>query len=182
MRKTGNIALILSAIALTVVLADKFLSSSVKKIGIVQMDKLVYDFKGMKEATKKYEGKMANWTAESDSMQKGLNRIYNEMKIDSVNKDFVKLKTDIELFQLKRQSYAEYVQNAQSEAQNEDHKMTVGVINQINEYLKQFAEKEGYEVIVCNQPETPAIGYVQEKTDITKQALAFCNQQYEGGK
>lgn len=179
MKNTGNIALVISISLALFIVIDKFSGKS-RKIGVVQMDKLVYEFAGMKEATKKYEGKMTRWNTENDSLQNRLKELYAQIKTDSIKKDFNKLKMDIELFQLYRQGYAEYAEKTQQLAANEDKQMTVGVINQLNGYIKDYAEKQGYDVILCNQPQTPSIGYTKEQVDITKEVLEFSNQSYNG--
>lgn len=157
------------------------LKKASNKTAYVQMDKLVYDFKGMKEATDKYGKKMEKWNKEADSLQTILKNLYSKIKLDSVS-DKAALKTDWIKFVNYKQAYEQYAQQLQASAGEEDSKMTVGVINQLNEYIKTYGEQNGYAIILCNQPNQPAIGYALESMDITKELLQYANLKYEGGK
>lgn len=182
MKNTGNIAFII-CIALTAWLViDKLTASGIQKIGVVQMEKLVYDFKGMKDATQNYTGKLEKWKTQADSLEGNLKALYNQIRLDSLNKDKTKLDKDIRAFMLFKQSYNNYQQAMQEKAGEEDKKMTLGVINQIHECMKLYAEKKGYDMILCNSEQQQNIGYSKTQMDITKEVLEFANNHYEGLK
>jgi outer membrane protein len=180
MKYTGNIALILS-IAIGIYLMKEKMTTSSKKIGVVQMDKLVYEFKGMKEATERYTVKINKWNAESDSLKRRLQGLYEQLKLDSLNHDKTKLNKDIQVFLLFKQSYLDHAGRAEENAQKEDREMTLGVVNQVNEYIEKYAKSEGYDVILCNSDQQN-VGYAKEKVDVTQEVLEFANKEYSGGK
>ena len=60
--------------------------------------------------------------------------------------------------------------------------MTVGVINQINEYMKSYAAEKGYDMILCNNNQYQNVGFAKEQIDITKQMLEYANKKYDGTK
>lgn len=181
MKNTGNIALIICIALAIYMVAEKFTGSSNCKTGIVQMDKLVYEFKGMKEATENYAGKMNKWNAQSDSLESRLKFLYGQIRLDSLNKDQAKLDKDIKVFMIFKQSYAEYMHSVQENAGKEDKQMTIGVINQVNEYIKEYAGEKGYDLILCNSQQQ-SVGYAKEHIDITQKVLEFANNKYEGKK
>jgi outer membrane protein len=160
-------------------LAAAYLFNKTEKIGVVQMDKLVYEFKGMKEASERYSHKMKAWTAQSDSLEERLKALLYQIRIDSVNRDQARLKKNVETFLLVKQSYAEYIQNTQEKAREEDEEMTLGVVNQINEYIRAYAVQEGFDMILINTQQQ-SVGYVREKTDVTGKVLEYANKKYEG--
>jgi outer membrane protein len=178
MKHSGNIALLISACMLTYLVIDK-VSDQTKKVGVVQMDKLVYDFKGMKEATKNYENKVQKWNSESDSLETRLRQIYGQIRLDSVSKDKEKLARDIQMFRLYKKSLMEYNQNAEQNAAKADEQMTLGVINQVNDYIKAYAKEKGYDVILCNS-QNQSVGFAREQIDVTEEVLAYANSKYEG--
>lgn len=182
MKNLTNILLIVSLSISAYLLADNFFGSSSKKIGVVQMDKLVYDFKGMKEATEKYTKKMTSWSNQKDSLEKRLQELYNQIRIDSVNKDQAKLSRDIQIFMIFKQSYIDYTQNLDINADKEDKEMTAGVMNQVNEYIKNYAKEEGYDMILCNNAQYQSVGFGKEQIDITQKMLEYANKKYEGTK
>jgi outer membrane protein len=181
MKYSGPIALIVSLCLLLFVLIEKLNGNAQKKIGIVQLDKLVYEFKGMKEASERYSLKMKKWELESDSLENRLKELYRQIQLDSINKDNAKLERDTKVFLMFRQSYMEYSQNIQQNAQEEDKQMTTGVMNQINDYIKKYAEEKGFDVIFCNN-QGQSVGYAKENMDVTKDVLDFANAQYSGEK
>jgi len=182
MKNLTNILLIAVLGISIYLLADKFMGSSSKKIGMVQMDKLVYDFKGMKEATEKYTKKMTSWSTQKDSLEKKLKELYNQIRVDSVNKDQTKLSKDIQIFMIFKQSYIDFSQNLEMNADKEDKEMTTGVMNQINEYIKNYAKEEGYDMILCNNASYQSVGFAKEQIDITQKILEYANKKYEGTK
>lgn len=181
MKHTATIALILCLALAAFVITDKLTNSTAKKIGVVQMEKLVYDFKGMKEATEHYKNKLEQWKLQSDSMETKLKELYSQIRMDSLSRDQARLNKDINTFMIFKQAYADYVQATQERADRDDKQMTMGVINQVNEYMKLYAEKHGYDVIFCNSTQQ-SIGYAKDALDVTKDVLEFSNKQYEGVK
>lgn len=179
MKNTGNIALIVCSFIISFLLIDKFNSHQTHKIGVVQMSKLVYEFKGMKEATEKYSQQMNEWSRESDSLEKSLKNAYEQIQIDSTKNNKTRLKDDIERFARLRNVYFTRKESIKEDAQERDREMTLGVISQVNECLKTFAAKNGYDLVLCNT-EQQTVGYQKEMMDITNAVLEFANRHYEG--
>src|SRR6478736_10001731 len=98
MKNTGNIALIICLGIVVYLFADRVWNTNSKKIGVVQMEKLVYDFKGMKEATKKYTLKTKNWDKKSDSLETCLSELYSQIRIDSLQRNKENLEKDLRTF------------------------------------------------------------------------------------
>ena len=178
MKNTGNIALIISIVTIIIVGYSQFIIPS-KKIGIVHMEELVYSYQGMKDATEKYNIKMTAWSEKIDSLENTLKSLYNDIKLDSINGDKNKLIKDQQQFYFLQKSYYEYKQNITQKAQQNDEEMTTGVINQLKEHMKTYAQKEGYDLIISNT-QLQNVGYVTEQMDVTKQVLDYANNKYEG--
>jgi len=181
MKNTANISLALCTLLIVYIVADKFTTANTSKTGIVQMEKLVYDFKGMKEATASYTHKMKQWSAQSDSLENKLKELYRQIRLDSLSNNKAKLESDTRRFMTFKQSYTGYVNNMRDNADKEDRQMTLGVVNQVNEYIKAYARQEGYDLILCNSQQQ-SIGYAKAQTDITQKVLEFANNKYEGSE
>ncbi len=180
MKYTGNIALVLVMVVSGFMLYQ-YVDGRNKKMGVVQFQDLVYEYQGMKDATKKYTEKMDKWSGQADTLESNLKKMIEEIKIDSINHDRKKIQKDYQLFVLKRQSFFEYKKKLDQLAADEDKKMTVGVINQINEHIKAFAIKNGFDIIISNTQEQN-VGYVNEAIDVTNKVLEFANESYNGNK
>ncbi len=176
----GKIAFVLSLAIAVFLLVDKLqLTGNSDKVGVVQMEKLVYDYQGMKDATEEYTAKMNAWQGQSDSLESMLQRIYTEMKMDSIEGDLQKLRKDQERFVLIQQQYYQYQENVQKKAKEEDEQMTSGIINQLNECIKKYAKQNGYSMIIANT-QMENVSYVEDAQDLTDEILDFANSQYNG--
>jgi Skp family chaperone for outer membrane proteins len=182
MKYTGHIALIFSLAITIYLLAEKAGGKTGAKTAVVQMDQLVLEFKGMKEASTAYGRKLESWNQESDSLERQLRGLYQQLREDSISKNSSRLKQDLARFALLRRSYAEHAQSSQQQAEEKDREMTLGVINQLNEHIKAYAERQGYTVVLCNNGQQPSVGYAAGQADITKEVLAYANARYEGSK
>jgi outer membrane protein len=183
MKKNASSIMLALFGAITIyLLIDKFSGNSSKKVAVVQMEKLVYDFKGMKEATEKYTKKMISWKAETDTLEKKLRDMYDQVRIDSINKDQQKLNKDIQLFLMMKNSYLQYAQELQTRSEKEDKEMTIGVMNQLSEYIKNFSKEKGYDIVLTNSNDNQTVAYSKDQFDITDQVLEYSNNTYEGKK
>lgn len=178
----AKLALIISLIVLALFTLNFLLGgNNIRKTGVVEMEKLVYDYKGMKDASAKYTAKMNQWSAQSDSIKKKLEGYLYDIKMDSINGDKKKLLSDQQKFILLRKSYYEFEEAIKQKAQEEDQQMTIGVINQLKEHIKEYAKEEGYDLILLNT-QMQNVGYVEEAGDLTEEILEFSNKKYEGEK
>lgn len=180
MKYASNIALVISLLVTAFLVYDKS-NRPMKKVGVVQMDKLVYGFTGMKEATERYTAQMKGWQAQTDSLEQRLRTMYDKVRRDSLKGDKVAIARDLELFLQFRNSCLGYQQKTQQLAESEDKEMTLGVVNQVNDYIESYAKQEGFDVILCNN-EQQSVGYVAEPLDITAEVLAYANSKYRGVK
>lgn len=179
MRKLVFISIFLNIIVLGIFLFSYF-SGPAKKIGIVRMEKVVYEYDGMKEATKAYEKKVGQWKKDSDSLATILRTLYSEMKSDSVTGNTVKLNQDLRLFYLYRNSYVELNHAIEQKTQETDTEMTSSVITQLNAHMIDYAKENGYDLILCNNPQYQAIGFSKDNYDISGAFLEYANKRYNG--
>lgn len=149
------------------------------KIGVIEMEKLVYEFQGMKDATVDYQKKMTNWNNQSDSLEQKLNSLYQEMQMDSINGDREKLKKDQLKFYYLQKSYYEYTQKINEKAKQDDQDMTIGILNQLKGFMADFAQENGYDLIISNT-QMQNVGYVVKQNDVTEEMLEFANKKYSG--
>ena len=93
-------------------------------------------------------------------------------KLDSINGEREKLIKDQQRFYLLQRSYYEFKQNIDQKFKEDDQKMTVGVINQLKEHIKTYAEKENYNIIISNT-QLQNVGYADEAVDVTTELLDY---------
>ncbi|MEO6039643.1 MAG: OmpH family outer membrane protein, partial [Saprospiraceae bacterium] len=66
-------------------------------------------------------------------------------------------------------------------ANSEDHTMTGGIVAQLNEHIRTYAEEKGYDLILLQTPDVPNVGYAGKRVDITEQVLEYANRKYNYG-
>ncbi|HEY9008587.1 MAG TPA: OmpH family outer membrane protein, partial [Ohtaekwangia sp.] len=84
-----------------------------------------------------------------------------------------------ELIRSKQKQFADYQQAMNTQAQQEDAKMTQEVVTQINAYLKKYGEANGYKIILA-ATQYGNLAYADEGLDITDEVLAGLNKEYSG--
>ena len=84
-----------------------------------------------------------------------------------------------ELLNNKQQQISSYQQAIQKQIQEEDKKATQTVINDINDYVKEYGKKKGYKIIF-GASGSGNIMYADEGTDLTEKILEGLNNEFEG--
>ncbi len=181
MKYTGTLALVLCLLVIGYLVYDKTSGQNLKRVGYVDMDKLVSDYKGTKEATQRYEKKVKTWTQESDSLKQEVMRVYEQLRLDSLANNTTGIKTNVKRFMYLRERYMKYAQDLEAKAGEADNSMTSAVITQINEHIKTYAEQNGFDVVLCNTTQSYNVGYAKARINITTEVLTFANIAYEGG-
>ena len=81
----------------------------------------------------------------------------------------------------KQQQINNYQQAIQNQIQEEDKKSTQTVINDINDYVKEYGKKNKYKIIF-GASGGGNIMYADEATDLTQKILDGLNAEFEGKK
>lgn len=141
--------------------------------------KLINGYQGMLDARKVYQQKAASWKANIDTLTAEVQRQIMDYE-QGVSKMTVKERElSQELIKTKQKQLYEYQQAMNSQAQQEDSKMTSEVLTQVNTYLKTYGEQHGYTIILA-ATEYGNLAYADEKLDITEEVLEGLNNQYAG--
>lgn len=150
-------------------------------IAYVKSIYLVENYMGTKEAFQVLQKKVVQWQANMDSLQytykESINQYKNEKdKLDK--KSLENLEREIAFKQGNLEKYQQIIQQKRAE---EDKKLTEGVYAQIDSYLKAYAKKQGYDIVIGANAEGTVL-YGSDAFDITEDILTIINQQYKGEK
>ena len=151
------------------------------KVAVVQMEQLVYQYEGMKEASESYSAKLVNWKSKSDTLEQIMQTLWEEISLDSINGKSESSLAKKHEFNQYRTSYINYKNKIKETAQEEDQMMTIGVLNQIREHMTAYAQEEDFDLIIANT-ELENIAYVSDPVDVTSSLLKFANDRYQNGK
>jgi outer membrane protein len=150
-----------------------------QKLVYVDSAKLVNEYKGMQDARAAYQRKAVTWKANIDTLT---NEVHQQ--IMSYEKESSKLtpkerQLTQDLIRTKQKQLMDYQQAMNTQAQQEDTKMTGEVVQQINAYLRKYGEENGYKIVMA-ATEYGNIAYADEGLDITDDVLTGLNNEYSG--
>lgn len=148
-----------------------------KAIVYVDSIKLMNGYKGMKDARKAYEEKTSIWKINLDSLKTELqDRIKDYQNKQGKLSQKEKQLTE-ELLNTKQHELLNYQQVVSEKMEKEDQELTTNVLNRVNEYIKDYGEAHGYDIILA-ATQYGNIVYSKNTLDITDNILAGLNKQY----
>ena len=162
------------------VVSSYFINQTTReKVAYVRSHDLIYDYEGTKEAMAKFDDKKMSWQANVDTLKQDFQR-----SIATYNRDYEKLSVSErrqreEMLNSQQQQLEMYSQAIDGRIREEDRKMMEAVLNQVNSFIEDYAEVEGYDIIL-GTTQDGSILYGKEHLDITEQVLKELNKRYRG--
>ena len=171
----------ISAIVIVLVVAVGYLfyAQNAQKEDVVYIDVnvLMADYEGMKDAKKEFEAKSKIWQANVDSL---ISDFQNELKVyEKERSGMTKKENELkqELLRNKQQQVGNYQQAIQRQSEEEDAKLSGEVVNEVNAYIKAYGENHHYKIIIGANSSGNVL-YAQEGVDITQDVLKGLNESY----
>lgn len=174
-----NISLPLSIAAILCSLFTFFYLQSSSDQVYVDVNKLLEGYNRTKIVRAEFETKAKNLNANVDSLMADWQ---NELKLyererSKMSKKELELKQ--ELLGNKQQQINNYQQAIQKQIQEEDKKATQTVINDINDYVKEYGKKKGYRIIF-GASGSGNVMYADDKANLTEDVLKGLNAEFDG--
>jgi outer membrane protein len=151
------------------------------RVAFVKTQVVLERYGGMQDAKVIYQNKVDRWQAAYDSLELGYNKFlqdYNSMSAGLQGKQKQQLEDNMKNQGTVLQKYSKSIEE---KAASENEKLTQGVLNQVNSYIKSYAEKHGYD-IVLGLTLSGNILYGSDATDITEEIIKGLNEEYKGHK
>lgn len=177
----NKFSLPLAIIALLFSVFTLFYIQSSSEPVYVDVNKLVEGYNRTKVVRAEFETKAKTLNANVDSLMVDWQ---NELKLyekerSKMTKKELELKQ--ELLGNKQQQINNYQQAIQKQIQEEDKKATQTVINDINDYVKEYGKKHGHKIIF-GASGGGNIMYADEVTDLTDEILEGLNEGYKDNR
>lgn len=175
----NKLALPLSVMALLASLATIVISPSKSELVYVDVNQLLEGYDRTKVEQKAFEKKTSVMKANVDSLMTDWQdelKTYERERASMTEKE---LALKQELLQNKQQQINNYQQAIQKQIQEEDQKMTQTVVNDINDYVKEYGKHHGHRIIFGAQG-SGNIMYAEQGADLTDKILEGLNKQYYG--
>jgi len=147
----------------------------------VDVNNLMEGYERTKIVRTEFETKAKTLNANVDSLMVDWQ---NELKLyekerSKMSKKELELKQ--ELLGNKQQQINNYQQAIQKQIQEEDKKATQTIINDINDYVKEYGKRKGYKIIF-GASGSGNVMYADEEADLTEDVLKGLNTEFEGEK
>ena len=172
---------ILPLLALVIALVALYFSRSSSELVYVDVNKLIEGYSLTKVAKEEFYKKATLMKGNIDSLMNGWQKELQSYEKERASMSAKELKLKQELLQNKQQQINGYQEAIQKQIQEEDKKVTQTVINDINDYVKEYGKKHGYKIIF-GASGGGNIMYAQESTDLTQEVLKGLNDSYGGKK
>ena len=154
-----------------------YLNSKILEIGYVRTGVVVEKYKGMIDSKRNLEKKMQQWEASVDTMS------FNYQKsLGSFNDHFNTLSKQERIarkniLEAQSNNMQLYISSIEKKAINENQKLTQGILDQINNYIKKFSEQHKYDLIL-GVTTNGNIMYGAEGIDVTDEIVEGLNKEY----
>jgi outer membrane protein len=174
-----KISIFLSTVSLiAVVVLGVYVYKMNDRLVYVNTTKLLESYKGMQDARASYSEKLAIWKANTDSLATDLQRRIDEYKKKASKLSEKEKELTEELLAAKQKQLVEYQNATSMQARQEDTQMTSMVINQINAFLKDYGDAQGYKIVLA-ATEYGNVAYAEEGLDITEKVIEELNKRYK---
>jgi outer membrane protein len=172
-----KIPLFIALIALVVSLAALYSTTLKTQLVYVDVNRLMDGYKRAKQVDAELTKKTAKVKATVDTL---MNKWQAELRLYEKEKGTYspkELKLKQELLGNKQQQLNAYQQSMQKQVGEERSKATQTLINDINDYLKEYGKKHSYKIIF-GASGSGNIMYADESTDLTGEVLKGLNASY----
>jgi|SRR5690554_1019896 len=154
-----------------------YLNSSSNQV-YVDVNKLIDGYKRTKIVRAEFELKAKTLNANVDSLMTDWQnelKIYEKERSSMSNKE---LELKQQLLGNKQQQIGSYQQAIHKQIQEEDKKATQTIINDINDYVKEYGKKHKYKIIF-GASGSGNVMYASETSDLTKEVLEGLNSEFD---
>lgn len=169
---------ILPFLAMLIALIAIYYSKTSSELVYVDVNKLMEGYERTKGAKVEFDKKANAMKANIDSLLSGWQNELKNYEKERASLTTKELKLKQELLANKQQQINSYQEAIQKQMQEEDKKVTQTVINDINDYVKEYGKQNGYKIIF-GASGSGNIMYADESTDLTDEILKGLNDDYK---
>jgi outer membrane protein len=173
-----KLPLYIALLAVVLSMTALFFAKSSSQLVYVDVNKLMEGYKRTKVAKAEFDKKAGTMKANVDSLVTGWQKELKNYEKERASLSPKELKLKQELLQNKQQQINGYQEAIQKKIQEEDKKVTQTVINDINDYVKEYGKSKGYKIIF-GASGGGNIMYADESTDLTEVVLKGLNAEYD---
>jgi len=176
-----RLPLILSAVAILLAAVSFYFAKSNSELVYVDVNKLIEGYKRTKIEKVNFEKKSIKMKSDIDTLVASWEKELKTYEKDRNKLSHTELQLKQELLTNKQQQINGYQESIQKQILEENKKVTQTVINDINDYVKEYGKEHGYKIIF-GASGGGNIMYADDSSDLTNEVLKGLNSEYERKK
>jgi outer membrane protein len=169
--------LYIAVLAFVMSVTAVYFAKSSSQLVYVDVNKLITGYDKTKVAKAEFEKKANVMKSNVDTLLANWQKEVKNYEKERASLSPTELKLKQELLGSKQQQINSYQEAIQSKIQEEDKKVTQTVINDINDYIKEYGKEHGYKIIF-GASGGGNIMYADESTDLTEEVIKGLNAEY----
>ena len=173
-----KIPLYVAVLAIVLSIVAIYFAKSNSQLVYVDVNKLIEGYSRTKVAKAEFDKKANLLKANVDSLVGNWQKELKNYEKERATLSSKELKLKQELLGNKQQQINGYQEAIQKKIQEEDKKVTQTVINDINDYIKEYGKDHNYKIIF-GASGGGNIMYADESTDLTEEVLKGLNAEYD---
>jgi outer membrane protein len=168
--------LLLINVLLTLTLGILYFSQK-QEIAIVRTPEVLSRYNGMLEAEALLKEKENGYLSQLDTLRVLYNKEVESLNISKKKLNPKQVRGAEERIELRKQDYLRYQDVVDNRFKEDQEKITEGVLNQVNEYIKKYAEEHHLKIVIGSNI-TGNVLYGQPDIDITEDIINGLNEAY----
>ena len=148
------------------------------KVVFVKSKYIFDNYVGMKEAQRVFEEKKSSWQSNLDTLKNDYQRAVSDFNLQENTLSKSEKESRISIRRHDEENIMKYAQQLEEQAAEEDHKLTEGIVNQIDAFIKIYAKENGFDLIVGTTSSGNVL-YGADGIDVTEEILKALNEQYK---
>ena len=149
------------------------------KIAYIDVEEVIKEYKGMKDAQKEMDDKEAGFKNALDQLAVGYQTGLKEYQEKGTRMSAQKRQETETTLMQQQQMLNQRQQQAQQELQKFGQEKMTEINEEIEDFVADYAKKNGYSYILGTSEQTRAVLYGDSKTDLTDEILEALNDEYK---
>jgi len=174
----NRLPLFAAILAVLLSVAAIYFSKSSSELVYVDVNKLIDGYKRTKIAKVDLEKKSSAAKTNVDSLMTNWEKELSNYEAERAGLSPKELKLKQELLSTKQHQINAFRQSVEKQIKEEDSKVTQTLLNDINDYIKEYGKSHNYKIIF-GASGTGNIMYADESTDLTAEVLKGLNEEYD---
>ncbi|SES90008.1 OmpH family outer membrane protein [Hymenobacter actinosclerus] len=150
------------------------------KVAYVETNRLLEEYQGMKDASKRLEAKARGWEAQNKKLVTSFQTAVQQYQQKAEGMSAEQRAATEQQLQAQQMKVGQEQERLQRQAQEEQGKLNEQVMGRVNKQIEKYGKTNGYRLILATGAGN--IAYGRKDLDITTPVLKYLNSEYGGKK